>query len=155
YEGGYSAAEPKALGPIHTPDPSLDPTLLADLRKLNHNPLDIGSGDSLPYPPAGTLGGTGRQTWWGFPTWRETMDQNWAAPYWAVNDANRGYGQFPALSILSTRLLPPMTGTVPNTPVQWTVPLRLTPQLFSDGLGDLTYAADAAGGDSLWKQCWE
>jgi hypothetical protein len=152
YEGGYSVAEPKALGPIHTPDPSVDPTLLADLRRLNHNPLDIGSGDSLPYPPAGSLGGTGRQTWWGFPTWRETMDANWLDPFRAVNDATLGYGQFPAFSLLFTKLPPPMTG---NIPTGWTVPLRLTPQLFNDGAGNPDYAADAAGGDSLWKQCWE
>ena len=59
---------------------------------LNHNPLDLA--DNLPTPsnPAithGNISGTQMlQTWWGFPTWRETLSVNWNDPTKQVNDAN-------------------------------------------------------------------
>ncbi|CAN5895865.1 hypothetical protein BH23PLA1_BH23PLA1_24130 [soil metagenome] len=44
----------------------------------NHSPLDIG--DSLS--SAGLI----RQTWWGFPTWRETRSPFWTNPIKRIND---------------------------------------------------------------------
>ena len=54
------------------------------LQSLNHNPLDLG--DNLPTPVnppiiGGNVAGTAiLQTWWGFPTWRETLSVNWNDP---------------------------------------------------------------------------
>jgi hypothetical protein len=50
---------------------------------LNHAPLELG--DSLPVPTQPNQ----LQTWWGFPTWRETMTAAWADPVWTLN-ANGG-----------------------------------------------------------------
>jgi hypothetical protein len=49
---------------------------------INHAPLD--TGDSLPIPDATQSGQL--QTWWGFPTWRETASPNWLAPFKRIND---------------------------------------------------------------------
>jgi hypothetical protein len=116
------------------------------MKRMNHNPLDYGGGDSLPYPPAGTPGGNGLQTWWGFPTWRETMHQNWNDPYSQVQPSG---AQPNGLSFLNPTFLPPMTSTY-----------RVTPQLFTDNAGSTTFYAYPVVGtitsvNELWKQCWE
>ena len=61
---------------------------LAYLQNMNHNPLDLG--DNLPTAtnPANITNGTGtqlNQTWWGFPTWRETLSPLWNDPTVQVN----------------------------------------------------------------------
>ena len=61
---------------------------LAYLQSINHNPLDVG--DNLPTPtnPATITNGTAttmNQTWWGFPTWRETLSPLWNDPTVQVN----------------------------------------------------------------------
>jgi hypothetical protein len=57
------------------------------LQSMNHNPLDIR--DNLPtaFNPALAVGvGTDlNQTWWGFPTWRETLSPLWNDPTIQVN----------------------------------------------------------------------
>jgi prepilin-type N-terminal cleavage/methylation domain-containing protein len=68
FPGAYSKPDPVALknptlGWIHSLDPSGN--------SLNHAPLDLG--DNLPAPSS-------PQTWWGFPTWRETMSAAWFDP---------------------------------------------------------------------------
>lgn len=73
----YAYSQPDAnglsgLGWIHTPDPGNAQNTVAKLLLLNHNPIDVG--DSLPAPSK-------PQTWWGFPTWRETMSPNWFDPW--------------------------------------------------------------------------
>jgi prepilin-type N-terminal cleavage/methylation domain-containing protein len=154
YPGMYSSngSDPYSvknnLGFIHTPDPSLNQSLLADLEKLNHNPLDIGLGDSLPAPGTGSYGGTGLQTWWGFPTWRETMDSNWNDPYVSIGN---NYVQPTGLSALSPILLPPMNAAY-----------RLSPQPYNDSTGQTgsTGFADYpvppfSAANVLWKQAWE
>ncbi|HEU5117662.1 MAG TPA: hypothetical protein VFT74_13625, partial [Isosphaeraceae bacterium] len=74
---------------------------------FNHNPIDIG--DSLSPP-------TGAQTWWGFPTWRETLSPNWLDPVQRLNDGTmpkpKGQNQASGLSYLNPIYLPPMNGTV-------------------------------------------
>ena len=76
----YSKPDPNSvsngLGWIHSLDPTTaaSGTFLNSLLTLNHSPLDLG--DSL-LPPQN---GTDAQTWWGFPTWRETLSPNWADP---------------------------------------------------------------------------
>ena len=89
FPGAYSC--PQVLnngtapyGWIHSPNPqayvastnsnvAFDPnnppaTNLLYLNTINHNPIDLG--DNLPLP--GCLH-FDTQTWWGFPTWRETL----------------------------------------------------------------------------------
>jgi type II secretory pathway component PulJ len=93
FPGAYSAPDPN--GSFHgMPFP------------INHNPLEVG--DSLP-PPAI------RQTWWGRPTWRETLSPNWLDPLKRLTDPPIGE-QFPGLSRLSNFVpLPPQSG-FPNDP---------------------------------------
>jgi type II secretory pathway component PulJ len=89
----------------------------------NHNPLE--SGDSLN-PPSGT------QTWWGFPTWKETMSANFTDPIWNISNPSNKYVQAPGLSWANraSQYLPPMTG----------VASTLGNQPFNDGAGNLTAA---------------
>jgi type II secretory pathway component PulJ len=122
FPGAYSRPEQKDiravqnLGWIHSPDP-LGST-------FNHAPLDIG--DSLP-PPDAAHNGT-PQTWWGFPTWRETLSSNWTDPAWQPNAQFRqslGLQPFNPNSPPSptdVNLLPPLVG-FPYPPLQ----------LFTDG----------------------
>ncbi len=125
YPGSYSQVDPftAAYGAIHSLDPSINPTGTATRPYFgtfldppyNHNPLDIG--DNLPPPNT-------PQTWWGFPTWRETMSANWLDPIKRINDPagtnyfgalppggiagqEAPYTQTPALSRVNPALLPP------------------------------------------------
>jgi prepilin-type N-terminal cleavage/methylation domain-containing protein len=126
FPGAYSQPDPGAVGStrgwIHSLDPagsSTNPPL-----PLNHLPLDVG--DSLAQP-------TSNQTWWGFPTWRETLSANWLDPVWQVQNqgvANKifqTYGLQPrsasaAIVASDQNLLPPAS-------------LWFNPQLFNDGFG--------------------
>ncbi len=106
FPGAYSvpqtmstAARTSLYGWIHSPSPTanvptggasgtewqnFDTNPLAYLQSMNHNPIDVG--DNLPTPnnppPSGSLA---NQTWWGFPTWRETLSANWNDPTVQVN----------------------------------------------------------------------
>ncbi len=141
YPYAYSRPDPtglSGLGWIHSPDPSNGGNTILQLNALNHSPLDIG--DSLPAP-------SGIQTWWGFPTWRETMSPNWLDPWLfpgtpqgstAAQQAP-GLNPFPASQLALTsnlgELLPPMTtnlvGTVSGVS-GGTTPYRVTAQLYPD-----------------------
>ena len=166
YPGMYSVADKSTaanVGPIHTPDATLNQLAAADLKLLNHNPLDVGAGDSLPPPGNGSLTANPKvQTWWGFPTWRETMNPNWNDPYYQVNGNSGGIPaptQPPGLSFLSTIFLPPLTQNAIAGSANG-VPNRLTGQLFTDGAGSNTFALSPTPvptvlNDQLWKQTWE
>ena len=135
---------------------------LGYLNSLNHNPLDLA--DNLPTPsnPAithGNISGTQMlQTWWGFPTWRETLSVHWNDPTKQVNDANRNRRAMrPAAFGQPNGLTPRLQTVVPvaedNQLLPWMgVPLttaqagsfpaaydfsiiRRNPQLFSDAQG--------------------
>ena len=54
---------------------------LTYLQNINHNPLD--TGDNLQHP--GRAASQYLQTWWGFPTWRETLSPFWVDPTVQVN----------------------------------------------------------------------
>src|SRR5262249_6066726 len=109
FPGAYSQPDPLAsqnpnLGWIHVPDPNKNATLLTS----NHAPLDVGDSLSPPLSP---------QTWWGFPTWRETMSPFWLDPVWqpqfqgsSPNWQTLGLQPIPtsqAISATSASLLPP------------------------------------------------
>lgn len=139
-------------GWIHSPDPGRTQGTIAGLNAMNHQPLDVG--DSLPIP-------TTNQTYWGFPTWRETM-----SPYWTFSASpvsQFGYAQQPPglepyapnATPNTNYFLPPMTSTTFGSGT----PFRIIPQPFNDGVGSTLFAAIASppnpSADYLWAQCWE
>jgi len=94
YPGAYSKPQKLAnyaYGWIHSPDPvvafngnaaqyDVATQTMNYLQNLNHNPLD--TGDNLQVPVSGIAD---FQTWWGFPTWRETLSNFWVDPTVQVN----------------------------------------------------------------------
>jgi prepilin-type N-terminal cleavage/methylation domain-containing protein len=96
----------------------------------NHSPLE--SGDTLA-PPAGL------QTWWGFPTWRETASPLWTDPVYAINDPSPNPNQqrsfLQAAGLSWTNYLNNI-GTIPTTAGGYLPPLNdpsLDAQPFNDG----------------------
>jgi prepilin-type N-terminal cleavage/methylation domain-containing protein len=82
----------------------------------NHNPLL--TGDTLATPAM--VATPPLQTWWGFPTWRETASPFWADPVYAINFPGNAYTQAPGLSwtnrLNGNGYLPPLND--PNLDVQ-------------------------------------
>ena len=174
FPGAYS--RPQTLGNppntsnygwIHSPDPVVpinDNAVQYDqagqaltyLQNINQNPLDVG--DNLQIPVSGLVD---FQTWWGFPTWRETLSFNWVDPTIQVNmipiQANlilnqpTGLGYILANSPLPAGIpLPAMTAPYHNT----------NPQPFNDGFGSPSVFFPLAGNppapSALWSQySWE
>jgi type II secretory pathway pseudopilin PulG len=169
YPGAYTQPEtdsgfPQA-GWIHSPTPdqttapfrSTAANALLYLQRLNHNPLDLGDNLYRPIAADGTF-----QTWWGFPTARETLSVGWLDPTWQPN-LNGGL-QAPGLNPRSpvnvnggvlkvaddVELLPPMTSA-------W----RTVPQPYTDEFGSASAIAtnygtvDTAGTTSLWGYAGE
>ena len=156
FPGAYTQPETDLaqLGWIHSPTPdqttapfSTDP--LTYLHRLNHNPLDLG--DNLYRPDAGDLT---TQTWWGFPTSRETLSVNWADPTWQPNQhgglqASGLNPRDPANAVGGVlkvnddaELLPAMSAAA-----------RSNPQPFNDEWGT---ASDVyAGISAIWDDLWE
>jgi len=97
FPGMYSKPDPysvaNGLGWIHSVNPATTVpdygtgavTTLGKLPNINHAPIDIG--DSLPYPATSQA-----ETWWGFPTWRDTpapsssLTTPWNDPYTRLNE---------------------------------------------------------------------
>jgi len=164
FPGAYS--RPQTLGTppntsnygwIHSPEPDVlynggplqfdaQPLgYLGYLQNLNHNPIDVG--DNLPLPLSSYPGGL--QTWWGFPTWRETLSFIWVDPTLQVNSnpgqpfglsyqpANVGLGN-------TSQFLPDMTGTYRNTP-----------QPYNDGPYTNGFFPIGTAQYTLWNLSWE
>jgi type II secretory pathway pseudopilin PulG len=165
-----NSGNPNPYGWIHSPNPlvyvnstttyeyDLDP--IDYLQNLNHNPLDLG--DNLPVPSS-AAGYT--QTWWAFPTWRETLSPNWSDPTYQINLATNlsqpaGLVPRPANTLAvadDQNLLPPM-----NTPHSFPSGLsfalfRRTSELFCDSLGgsSLFWGGQNVNEASLWTSSWE
>jgi type II secretory pathway component PulJ len=151
------------LGWIHSPEPTaVDATgnlhqfdgnnPLGYLQSINHNPLDLGDNLPLPVQIQNNTGTTNWQTWWGFPTWRETLSPLWQDPTFQVNVNQRqpnGLTPRPANVVPvkdDSDLLPAMTAV-------W----RITPQLFTDGSGDknIFFPPATTTLPGLWAQSWE
>jgi prepilin-type N-terminal cleavage/methylation domain-containing protein len=129
FPGMYSRAAITNLvdGPLH----SLDQTGVS----FNHAPLEIG--DSLPVP----INANQHQTWWGFPTWKETMSRFWQDPVWSLNNGTGPLGtQPPGLSTAGSAF----PYLVPSLPPS-TSP-------FSDGAGTLLLQSVAP---NLPQMIWE
>ncbi len=158
FPGSYSKPDPntRGFGLIHTPNPilwsaSLNKTYLSYLQTLNHAPIDVG--DSLPFPQA-------TETWWGLPTWRESLSPYWNDPFWPLYlqdpltgkqpSQPRGLGPVnPANYVFSNfDILPPMTAQY-----------RPVPQPNVDGAGSIVFAAAPANPPTaigpIWAQSWE
>ncbi len=159
-------------GWIHSPNPqyynaatnsavAFDTNPLLYLQGLNHHPVDLG--DSLPIPPFGAAatGTIYNTTWWGFPTWRETLSPNWVDPSWQVNGVNlsQPYGLPPRpANVFPTtddvNFLPPMRydGFTGDFGIY-----RRNPDLFSDSLGKMSYfwGGAAINQAALWQLSWE
>jgi type II secretory pathway component PulJ len=128
FPGAYSQPEPVALnsnrGWIHSLDPSGN--------TFNHLPLDVG--DSLPIPV--TAATNSFQTWWGFPTWRETLSANWLDPVWQVqiNGVATKLGQTYGLQPYAAS-----SGLASGNPnLLPAANLWFNPQLFNDGYGSVS-----------------
>ena len=134
YPGMYSVPDnyraKNSLGWIHETYPLQD---ASDVYYPNQVPLDLG--DNLPAPSAG-------QTWWGFPTWRETMAGassggvvGWSDP---INFITRNGG-------LQPLGLQPTLATVAPT----TNPTNLLPPVYQAGTTQVPYSFDGAGSKSF------
>ena len=178
------------FGWIHSPTPvvndqagntyQFDTNALTYLQNINHNPLDLGDNSSIPdkfSTPTGFF--SPLQTWWGFPTWRETLSVNWTDPTRQLNDNVNftAFGQPAGLSPRPTntvpvldpngQLLPWMStpgtisqgGPLPNG-FDYSV-VRRTQQLFSDVNAYKTHESvflQGTGGniiDPVWLVSWE
>jgi prepilin-type N-terminal cleavage/methylation domain-containing protein len=189
FPGAYSKPEPAdpagayGNGWIHSPNPdqhnpfaNANATALVYLQRLNHSPLD--QGDNLPRPgplPSQAQANTAFQTWWGFPTWRETLSANWTDPTVQVNDyVNNPNGQpnglhprhadplvglvgpNDALRVVNDgNLLPAMTLTANSNGVSY--PVRLNEQPFTDGWGrdNAQNNVSPFWNPALWNATWE
>ena len=132
FPGAYSvpqAVSADQYGWIHSPIPeaivfsnstSCTQTMfennpLAYLQSINHNPIDLG--DNLPnltntsgVAMAGKAAASAlAQTWWAFPTWRETLSPSWNDPTRQVNDNKNfsGFGQPAGLTPRATNATGP------------------------------------------------
>jgi hypothetical protein len=95
FPGMYSKPETASLdGQLATPVGwlhALDTTTVngvatANGSIFNHAPVEFG--DSLPVPSAANQ----LQTWWGFPTWRETASIAWGDPIYSLTVPNSSTG---------------------------------------------------------------
>ena len=178
FPGAYSCPQILSTGfaPygwIHSPNPQVyiastnssvafDSNPLLYLNTINHNPIDLG--DNLPIPPGlpTILNGIPmNQTWWGFPTWRETLSFGWADP---TVQLNLNQAQPTGLTWRSTATLPVTSDANLLPPMRAPSPyladfsfIRRKPDLFSDGWGALSsfWAGTAVTIDPLWSQSWE
>jgi hypothetical protein len=126
---------------------AFDTNPLLYLNTLNHNPIDVG--DNLPVPPGGNtlLGKVPMdQTWWGFPTWRETL-----SPFWQDPTAQINMLQGQPTGLIGGRPLPGMAAPYHT----------INPQPFNDGTGTTGNGSDlfplnSTEFSSLWSQfSWE
>jgi len=114
FPGMYSKSVTLAAtdGALHMPNASIT----AAGTYFNHSPLEFG--DSLPTPNF-------LQTWWGFPTWKETASLRWQDPLIGPNSAGAAFGtQVRGLSV---------AGSAFPYLVPWLPPIAST---FSDGAGN-------------------
>lgn len=166
FPGAYSHPDPysRGIGWLHSPNPiSNAGSQLALLQYLNHNPLDLG--DNLPRPAAGPRGNSlgGLQTWWGFPTWRETLSLNWTDPTHPINTG--GYTQPPGLAPRLNNSINGVTGAVPDDanllpPMAYNTSQSVSAAVFNLIRPASQPFADAFGGASAflnapWANSWE
>lgn len=156
----WTTSASSGVGWIHSTDPGLNTTTLAGLRNLNHAPVPAEAGvDSLPDP-------TGLQTWWGFPTWRETLSPNWTDPYQPLSTGGTPIGgnatgtlvlQPNGLHTLPANSVPPQNSGYNLLPPM-TIDYRLNPQDYNDGAGMSFFAGNgnaSAPSNPVWAHSWD
>jgi type II secretory pathway component PulJ len=152
FPGAYSRPDPNSasVGWIHTPDPTNTQLNAQQLNALNHSPLDVG--DSLPGPTQANQ----QQTWWGFPTWRETLSENWVDPQWGWLSGGT-LGQPFGLHFLAANALPGSVGN--NLLPPMTAQYQATAQYGADGVGLPNLAVDpnlaGTNATGVWVRAWE
>jgi hypothetical protein len=181
-------------GWIHSPTPvvndkppgtntyQFDTNALVYLNNINHNPLDVGDNTTIPdanynTPTTPTAFYSPPQTWWGFPTWRETLSVNWTDPTRQVNDGSnfKAFGQSNGLTPRPTNVAPVLdpngqllpwmstpgtlnqSGPLPNG-FDYSI-IRRTPQLFSDVVNykknESVFLGTGGNVDPVWLVSWE
>ncbi len=181
FPGAYSKPQRLTndqLGWIHSPTPEVNfnggvtfqgnanGTTLDYLNNLNHNPLDLGDNLPVPLPNNGPYD----QTWWGFPTWRETLSPNWTDPTFQVNvNVSQPIGLAPrtakAAAIADDGHGLPWMSTPGDTAhggplavgYDYSI-VRRNPQLFSDAQAYKTMSVFLGAGGNvspLWSVSWE
>jgi hypothetical protein len=145
YPNAYSlpAAPAARLDQIHTIRAVSGATIV-----VNHSPLDLG--DPLGPPSYAPVS----QTWWGFPTKKETMSSLWTDPVWKLN-ANAGaqsLGLIPATFTAGTASASPNPALPPVTDAFRGAKLG---QLYTDGSGGSSFytggVGNTAGGSELYQ----
>jgi prepilin-type N-terminal cleavage/methylation domain-containing protein len=135
FPGMYSVPDPNrvagGLGSVHYLFPNASSGL------INHSPLDIGETLVPDFTPGGN------QTWWGFPTWRETMSgtssgggTGWRDP---INFVSKPGHQQP----MGLRPIPPNVN-----PITY-IPANLLPPVYKTGTYTLPPYSDGAGSSSF------
>ena len=145
-------------------------TTLDYLHNINHNPLDTGDNLSIPVNQSGYT-----QTWWGFPTWRETLSMSWADPTVQVNFGPgtplgmpfpQGYGQpfglaYHQASVVpanTLQLLPDMTTLYRNNsqPYNDGLPANTNPPNPANFVPNAFFPVTGGSPPPLWSQYgWE
>ena len=113
---------------------------------INHAPLDVN--DNLPAP-------TVKQTWWGFPTWRETMTAysgtgGWGDPVYSINRSGTNT-QALGLRPLAPQAAYMLTGTNFLTPLTLLGSASTAPPPYSDGAGSASFVALPGANNRLWE----
>lgn len=103
---------------------------------FNHAPVEIG--DSLPVPTLATQ----RQTWWGFPTWRETASVAWQDPVYSLSapSSTNSLGQ----QVRGLQWHSPSTAAV-TTGTNLLPPLGALPPLGTVNSPATSFGSDGAG----------
>jgi len=155
YPYAYSKADSlTALGQLHSLDPTnTNPTLPNPASPLTYNHAPLDTGDSLAVPTTANQ----LQSWFGFPTWKETMSPFWTDPVVALNTNPAGFFQTPGLSNLpgGNPISPVPLRTRTNSP--GVLPPTYVAQPFSDGFGSAGnpsfdfYQTQGIDPDAFWE----
>lgn len=147
FPGMYSKPETASLdstgstiGWLHAIDPTAKAGIVTTggvTMPANQSPIELG--DSLPAPSAG-------QTWWGFPTFRETASVNWKDPinFPGISGSTNTLGaQVHGLKSFDPTKVP--STATPPFHANFLPPLGSLPPLGTPGAPATPYGSDGAG----------
>ncbi len=128
------------LGSVHILNPN--PTSGLESFPINHDPLEIGDSLATPGLPS---------TWWGFPTWRESLSPRWTHPIKRPNDP-------PGSTYLLRTFAPNEAAYTQSRGLSLTIPppfqfLPPTRVRYSDGAGGATFGEinNTFESDIIWQ----
>jgi type II secretory pathway pseudopilin PulG len=136
-----------SLDPSHTTYKTANPFtgVAPNLYTGNHAPLI--TGDIAAWTPSSVLANGQCQTWYGFPTWRETLSVNWRDPNYGLS-----LGSTPTQQ-LGLRPIPPGTTTFPVAGYPYLPPV--TSQYANDGAGSTTFSAYVPSATNAVPGVWD